>query len=119
MKKAIIAFAVLLVLSLVSTICFAAATGTKVVKSAIEYFAENDIRDFSDIDKLEDNFEQFIRDKMGVDLDVHIGFNGNGGEISEEETESVIKELPDITDAEIITDVPELTETTTEEPVSE
>ena len=85
MKKAIIAFTVLLVLSLVSTVCFAAATGTKVVKAAAEYFAENDIHGIEDIDKLEEKFEDFVHNKLGVDFDVNINYN-NGENVEDEQT---------------------------------
>ena len=115
MKKAIIAFTVLLVLSLISTVCFAAATGTRVLKSAVEYFADNGINGIEDIDTLEEKIESFARDKMGIDLDVHVSFNNEG---KNNGITSQGEEITDLSD-EPVTQLPELTETTTEEPVSE
>jgi len=117
MKKAIIAFTVLLVLSLISTVCFAAATGTKIFYSAIDYLNENDIHSINDLDKLEERFEGFVRDKLGVDLDVDIDINDNSDKIEEENEIKNSSALPDITEQESTTAADEITEQQTENDV--
>ena len=122
MKKAIIAFTILLILSIISTVCFAAATGTKVIKSAVQYFADNGVRNISDIDKLGDELEKFIRDKIGTDLDIHISFDDDE-QLEEVDVDSAKIKFDDDENLEeiIITsdEAPtnDVTEEVTEEPV--
>ena len=97
MKKAIIFFCVLLVVSLIATVCFAAATGTKLIKYTAEYLKENNIKEISGFDELAGMFEKFIKDKFDLDLNVHLGMGDD-----------------DVIDWNVNTDSDEVTESTEE-----
>ena len=65
MKKAIKIFAVILILSAISTICFLAAAGTELIEYIIDYASRHRIESFGEFDDFDNVLKDYVIEKYG------------------------------------------------------